>query len=42
MKDGEPKIAEHSEFNGFKMIKVFYSNASKRASMGRLRFDDYE
>ena len=42
MKDGEPKIAKHSKFDGFKMIKVFYSNASKSASVGRLRFDGYK
>ena len=42
MKDGKPKIAKHSKFDGFKMIKVFYSNASKSASVGRLRFDGYK
>ena len=38
-KDGKIRLAEHSQFNGFKRIKVLYNNAHKSASVGRLNFE---
>jgi hypothetical protein len=38
-KDGKIRLAEHSELNGFKRIKVMYNNAHKSASVGRLNFE---